>query len=272
MLGEKGIRAISLDGIMDGRNIRLVENMKAVAWNGLEAAFDVLEGRWPTLRRDDGNPLRVVILGAGMVGKHAVEAATKLGNVERYQEHLIAEGPGAIAMTIGRAATRRPDLMEMLLRDADVLVDATQRRDTSKPVIPNAWIGWLPEHSAVVDLAVDPYLLEAEPPVVRSIEGIPQGNLDQYVFSPEDPAWKEKIPEGIPCDERRTTVTCYSWPGIHPQACMAHYARQLEPLMEVLFQKGYDDLEMTGGYFERALCRGILREWLKAGTYEPRPR
>ena len=36
-LKKLGIKAISLDSIANDDNIRLVENMKAVAWNGLEA-------------------------------------------------------------------------------------------------------------------------------------------------------------------------------------------------------------------------------------------
>ena len=73
--------------------------------------------------------------------------------------------------------------------------------------------------------------------VVRGIEGIPQGNLDQYVFPADDPKWDSIVPGTIPSKNRRTTVTCYSWPGVHPEACMLHYAQQLEPFMEVLFEK-----------------------------------
>ncbi|MBN1312401.1 MAG: alanine dehydrogenase [Anaerolineae bacterium] len=271
-LGSSGIKAISLDGIVNSQNIRLVENMRAVAWNGLEAAFDVLGGRWLELKRPDGRPIRVLILGAGMVGKHAVEAVTKLGNIERNAEHMIAGGSGAIATTVGRNVTGNPDLMKNLMQEADILVDATQRREPSKPVIPNDWVAWLPEHAIIADLAVDPYLLDGDPPIVRGVEGVPQGNLDQYVFAPDDPAWDQSVPPSIPSKHRRTVVSCYSWPGIHPLACMEHYARQLEPLIEVLMEKGYDDLAVSGGYFERALYRGTLKEWQNSGAYSPRPR
>src|SRR5512135_3456973 len=124
-----------------------------------------------------------------MVGKHAIEAATKLGNVERNNDHIASNGPGAVAISIGRNITSNPSTMKMLMEQADILVDATQRRDPSRPIVPNEWIGWLPRHAVVVDLAVDPYALDADPPVVRGIEGIPQGNLDQYVFTAEDSKW-----------------------------------------------------------------------------------
>jgi alanine dehydrogenase len=261
-LNKLGIKAISLDSITNDDNIRLVENMKAVAWNGLEAAFDWLEKRWPGLVRPDKRPIRTLVMGTGMVGKHAVDAATKLGNVERNKDHIAANGPGAAAVSIGRNLSSKAATMKRLFRETDILVDATQRRNPSAPVVPNEWIDWLPEHAVLVDLSVDPYTLNADPPVVRGIEGIPQGNLDQYVFPPDDPKWDDLVPDSIPSKHRRTAVTCYSWPGVHPEACMRHYARQLQPLMFHLFKKGYDGISLRGDYFERALYRGTLKAWL----------
>ena len=265
-LKEMGIKSISLDSIINDNDLRMVENMRAVAWNGLEAAFDWLEKDWPGLVRPDKKPIPVLILGTGMVGKHAIEAATKLGSVERNSDHIAAKGPGAVALSIGRNVSSNPETMKTLMEQADILVDATQRRDASQPVIPNAWIGWLPSHAVLVDLAVDPYTLDANPPVVRGIEGIPQGNLDQYVFPADDPKWDVLVPGKIPSRNRRTAVTCYSWPGVHPEACMEHYAQQLAPFMEVLFEKGYDSLSLDGEYFERALYRATLKAWLQDET------
>ncbi|NJC95145.1 MAG: hypothetical protein FIB03_02220, partial [Anaerolineae bacterium] len=262
--------AISLDSIANDNNLRMVENMKAVAWNGLEAAFDRLEKEWTGLVRPDKQPINVLILGTGMVGKHAIEAATKLGNVERNNEHIASNGPGAVAVSIGRNIASNASTMKDLMEQADILVDATQRRDASKPDVPNKWTAWLPNHAAVVDLAVDPYTLDADPPVVRGLEGIPQGSLDQYVFPADDPKWDSLVPDSIPSKHRRTTVTCYSWPGVHPEACMTHYAQQLEPFMEVLFEKGYDGLSLDGTYFERALYRATLKAWMNEDEAEPR--
>jgi alanine dehydrogenase len=259
-LQQKGIHSISLDSIVDDYNLRLVENMRAVAWNGLESAFNVLEDKWPNLQRSPEDPFRVLILGTGMIGKHAVEAATKLGDAERNARHIEAGGQGSVAWCLGRNLSSNEVVMEDLMRQADILVDATQRRDASRPVIPNAWIAWLPEHAVIVDLTVDPYLLEGTPPVVRSIEGIPQGNLDKYVFAPDDPDWDLTVPPSIPSTHRRTAISCYSWPGIHPEACMDHYGRQMEPLMEELLEKGYEGLSSDGAYFERALYRAKLPE------------
>jgi alanine dehydrogenase len=271
-LKNLGINAISLDSITNDHGLRLVENMQAVAWNGLETAFDVLEKNWPGLRRPDGEPIRVLIMGTGMVGKHAVDAATKLGNVERNNQHIQDKGPGTVALTAGRNLTAHAPAMEKLFRQADILVDATQRRDPSRPLVPNSWLAWLPEHAVVADLAVDPYTFDITPPVVRGVEGIPHGNLDKYVFYPDDPDWDQTVPASVPSAQRRTVVSCYSWPGIHPEACMRHYAQQLEPLMKSLLEKGYDGLSPEGSFFERALYRATLRAWLKSSHYEARPR
>ena len=266
VLQERDIRSISLDGIVDDKNVRLIENMKAVAWNGLEAAFDVLEERFDGLRHPEGRLWKILVLGSGMVGKHAVDASIKLGNTERYQENLAVGTGQAMVRIVGRSVSSDPKLMQDLFRKTDILVDATSRRNSSKPVVPNDWLAWLPEHAVLVDLAVDPYTLGAKSPVVRGIEGIPKGNLDQYIFYPDDPHWTDSIPDVIPSKERRTAVTCYSWPGIHPAACMRHYARQLLPMMEVLAETDYDELSLNGNYFQRALYRATLHGYLEGIT------
>jgi alanine dehydrogenase len=96
---------------------------------------------------------------------------------------------------------------------------------------------------------------------VRGIEGIPQGNLDKLIFEWNDPDWEKTVPASVPSKHRRTVVSCYSWPGTHPEECMHHYAQQLKPLMAELFDNGYDRLSQDGDFFERALYRGTLKAW-----------
>lgn len=148
------------------------------------------------------------------------------------------------------------------LARTDILVDATARRDTSRPLLPNAWLGWLPDHAIVCELAVDPYLLDDDPPVVRGIKGIPQGNLDQWEFGRDDPAW-DRLPTGILTTNRRTVVSCYSWPGMRPEACMELYGSQLTPLLQTLIWYGGLAAIAPGVSFHgRALWRGSLRRFL----------
>ena len=262
-----GIGAIGLDRIIDDTGRRLVVNARAVGWNGVDAAFGVLDRDWPAFRSRDREPVRVLVTGVGAVGRFAVEAATKVGNVER-RDLLMADGiPGVIVEAVGRNVTVDASLVRPLLARADILVDASQRDDASRPLIPNAWLADLPAHAVICDLVVDPYLLDVEPPTVRSIEGIPRGNLDKYVFHAANPDWTDTIPEGVPTRERRTVVSCYSWPGIRPRPCMELYGAQLAPLLEVLIAAGgADGPQPDGSYLERALHRGSLTSWLETGA------
>jgi alanine dehydrogenase len=261
-LEDLGLRAISLDTIRDDEGRRLVVNSRAVAWNGLEAAFETLERTWPRLTSRERGPVRVSVMGAGEIGKHAVEAATKYGNAERSELLTRCGLPGVEVVTIGRNLTCDERYLRERLRVTDVLVDATQRHDPSVPLVANADIALLPLHAVICDLVVDPYLPAADPPTVRGIEGIPQGNLDRYVFDVDDPAWDE-LPPRVPTANRRAVVSCYSWPGVHPKRCMELYGKQLAPLLETLVHRGgVGGIRPDGSFHERALYRGSLRAWL----------
>ncbi len=265
---ELGLEAISLDSIEDDDGKRLVENMPAVAWNGVEAAFEALQAQYPQFLDETRPPIRVTVMGAGLVGKQAVEAASKYGNREKARM-LDARGlPGVEVTLLGRNLTGRWRYMRDRLMQTDILVDATQRSVTSEPLVPNEWIAWLPQHAVLCDLVVDPYILDADPKTVRSLEGIPRGSLDQYVFRADDPKWDETVPREIDSRNRRTAVTCYSWPGVHPEDCMRLYGRQLAPLLETLFARGGPEgLRLKGDFHERALGRASLRTW--AGQPKP---
>jgi alanine dehydrogenase len=261
-LEELGIEAVSLDMIEDDEGRRLVVNSRAVAWNGLQAAFETLERTWPSMTSRGRGAVRVTILGAGEIGKHAVEAATKYGNVVRSEVLTRYGVRGVEVTTIGRNLTWDEAYLRERLSVTDILVDATQRHDPSVPLIRNAWLADLPAHAVICDLVVDPYLLEEDPPTVRGIEGIPQGDLDRYVFDVDDPAW-QALPPGVPTDARRPVVSCYSWPGVHPKRCMERYGTQLAPLLETLIARdGFDGVRSDGAFHERALYRGSLRAWL----------
>ncbi len=261
MLRELGVDALSLDLIRSEDGRRLVENLRSVAWNGVAAAFSALERTWPALINPHRSTVKVTILGAGRVGRHAVEFATKYGDDARNEAFGRLGLPGVEVVTAGRNLTGDAGYLKGRLAVTDILVDATARRDPSTPVVPNPWIAVLPEHAVICDLAVDPYLLDTTPRIVRGIEGIPQGDLDRWEFAPDDPAW-DALPPEIPTGERRTVVSCYSWPGVRPEPCMHVYGSQLAPLLEVLLGAGgLEGIRPEGSYFEQALARGSLRHW-----------
>jgi alanine dehydrogenase len=263
LLSDLGIDAISLDTIVDDEGHRLIENLRSVAWNGIGAAFQALERHWPAMTIKGRPPIRVTIMGAGTVGKHAVEFATKYGDDARNEAFMRSGLAGVEVATTGRNLTRDPDYLRGRLTMTDILVDATQRHDASIPLIPNAWIGLMPDHAVICDLVVDPYLLDSDPVVVRGIEGIPQGNLDQWEFARDDPAW-DLLPPSIPTENRRIVVSCYSWPGVRPEPCMHVYGSQLAPILGTLLRTGgLDGLRRDGSYHERAIWRASLRAWLR---------
>ncbi len=265
-LRSLGIEAISLDSIKDDVGRRLVENLKAVAWNGLEVGFQVLHRTYPApgLESKTRPPIQATVIGVGAVGIHAVQAANRYGNIATWRELASSGTPGVQVTAIDYDLTRDETLMREILSKTDILVDATQRPDQTQFVIPNQWVGWMPPHAVLVDLSVDPYNCKTDPPEVKGIEGIPQGNLDQYVFAPDDPAY-ERIPGCVSTENRRWAVSCYSWPGIHPRACMEIYGKQLRPLMRTLIEKGgAENINPQGSFFERALSRAMLSRWTPA--------
>jgi alanine dehydrogenase len=257
------VEAISLDSLKDDNGRRLVENLKSVAWNGLEVGFQVLRRTYPApgMEGKDRNPIQATVLGVGAVGMHAVQAASRYGDLQLWQ--LLAKRgiPGVQVTAIDYDVVNNENTMREILSRTDILVDATQRPDPGKVIIPNEWIGWMPEHAVLVDLSVDPYNFEVSPPEVKGIEGIPQGNLDQYVFKPDDPAY-ERLPTSVSTKNRRHVASCYSWPGIHPKECMELYGNQLRPVMRMLIEKGgVQNIKARGFYFERAITRAMLSKW-----------
>lgn len=259
-----GLEAISLDSIKDDTGRRLVENLRAVAWNGIEAAMKVLRRIYPAPGFDspDRPPLRVTLLGAGAVGMFVMQAAVRYGD-DTLRAELAGRGVAGVRVTtVDYDLTPRADVMAGLLADTDILVDATQRLDPSRPVIPNSWLAHLPLHAVLLDLSVDPYDCTVQPSAVKGIEGIPQGNLDKYVFAPDDMAFDD-LPSCVHTRQRRHVVSCYSWPGIHPESCMEVYGKQLQPIMRTLIERGgVTRLNPQGRFFERAITRAQLSRWL----------
>jgi alanine dehydrogenase len=262
-LRSLGINAISLDSLKDDSGRRLVENLRAVAWNGMEVAFQTIANTYPAPGFESPlrAPLQVTLMGAGAVGLQVVQAAIRYGNPAVWQDMARRQVPGVQVTVVDYDTTPYPAIMRDILSRTDILVDATQRPDPGQVVVPNEWIGDMPEHAVLVDLSVDPYRCDESPISLKGIEGIPQGNLDQYIFSPTDPAY-ELLPECVASTHRRYTVSCYSWPGIHPKDCMDHYGDQLRPILRILIERGgLDNIRRDGRFFERAITRARLSTW-----------
>ena len=132
-------------GYPDEDTTDAISGVTAPGIGKLEAAFEALAPE-RLAKRDD--PVRVTVMGAGLVGKHAVEAALKYGSLERAAAWAATHPPVEV-VTIGRSLTGDERYLRDRFARTDILVDATQRSDSSRPLIPNAWIAWLPPHAGV---------------------------------------------------------------------------------------------------------------------------
>jgi alanine dehydrogenase len=255
------LQAVSLDLVRDDLGRRLVENLDAVAMNGVREAFRQLlldAGRFAGPTR---TPVRMTVLGAGAVGARAASAGVRYGD-EGLRAQLKQRGLAGVEVTLIDAELAGDEgYLKQQLGQTDLLVDATKRADQSQVVVPNAWLAELPAHAVVLDHCADPYDFAFSPPHRKAIEGVPQGNLDQFVFRPGDPAF-EALDARVAHAVQRTTLCCYSWPGIEPAACMEVYSKQIEPVLRAVLEVGTRQLQPTGGtWAERATARACLSQW-----------
>ncbi|MBL8919117.1 MAG: hypothetical protein JNJ54_09680 [Myxococcaceae bacterium] len=258
------VTGVAMDQIVDDLGRRLIENLEAVGFNGVRVGMEALASTWPGFDSPERPPLHATVLGGGAVGAHAVRAAVRYGD-DQVRARLGAAGVAGVRVTVlDVELTQNGPLLDDVLRTTDLLVDATQRRDVSRPVVRNDQLAHLPAHAVIVDLSVDPYDFDRNPPAVRGLEGIPEGTLDQYVFAPDDPAW-DLLDARVPHAARRTVASCYSWPGIRPVDCMTVYGKQLEPVLRALIERGTDLPAQGGTWAERATGRGCHRRWVMGG-------
>lgn len=264
-LKSLGIEAISLDSIKDDLGKRLVENLRSVAWNGAEVAFNLLKDLYPPPGIEDPNrnPIKVTVMGSGAVGGFAIQAAVRYGNQEYWKKLATLGATGVQVTVVEYDLTNHEKVMMQILKYTDILIDATQRPDPRRPVIPNDWIDVMRPYAILLDLSVDPYDSDQNQILsVKGIEGIPHGNLDQYIFPPDDPSYNS-IPPFIQTKYRRYAVSCYSWPGIHPEFCMNIYGQQLAPIFFTLLQiGGVEKINSNGTFFEKAISRAMLSNWI----------
>ncbi|MDH4111815.1 MAG: hypothetical protein OEV60_03920 [Actinomycetota bacterium] len=262
LIADLGLQAISFDAVVDDLGRRQVEYLEAVGWNGVRLAFVEIARQHPHFAHPSRRPLRVTCLGAGAVGSHAVRAATRYGDPELREELAASDVPGVEVTVVDFDLTRHEDYMLERLEVTDLLIDATQRIDPTRPIVPNPWIAALPPDAVILDLAVDPYDFTVDPPRTKGVEGVPHGNLDHSVFPVDDPAWDE-LDHRIDTRQRRLSLSCYAWPGVEPVDCMRVYGRQIEPVLAVAMRGPVDRLDDNSpDRQERAVAHADLRRWL----------
>jgi alanine dehydrogenase len=264
MLFERGIVGVAMDAIVDDAGLRLVEDLEGVAWNGTREAFRRIRRTHPRFDHPERRPLHVTCLGSGRVGGWAVHASTRYGEPELREELAVRQVPGVEVTVVDFDLTWHEDYMRARLGATDLLIDATHRRDPTRPVVPNAWLEELPDDAVILDLAADPYDFGFEPPYVKGIEGTPHGDLDQWAFEPDDPAY-DALDGHVETKNRRFVLSCYSWPGLDPARCMRRYGEQLEEVVELILKVPADEWDATeGSHIERAVGRAEVARWVSS--------
>ncbi|WP_432408031.1 alanine dehydrogenase [Wukongibacter sp. M2B1] len=259
LLKKKKIKCYSMDSMVNDKNERMVVNYWGTSMSGASVAFDKLKETMLDFYSENRKPINVSLVGFGQVGINALKAFNKLSHREFYDRKVL----GLVVKVLSRSITRDIDALIPILRETDILVDASKRRDPSKVIVPNDLISHMPEHAIILDLTADPYDDKVKPMQQKGIEGIPTGNLEKYIIEPDDELYNT-IPDGVNKSNRRTVVSCNAWPGVHPKESMKVYGNQMYPFMKVLLEKTPKALLINSDNpYERALVRSSLDFYLK---------
>ena len=130
--------------------------------------------------------------------------------------------------------------------------------DATNYVVSNELLGYLKEHSIILDLTADPYLITESYIQVKAVEGIPHGTLDKNVIYPGDEEYST-VPKCLQSHNQRTVVSCNAWPGVKPKACMDLYGKQLIYIVQNLIGYSFGDFDLySSDYFNRAIYRGTI--------------
>ena len=216
LLKSLGVTCFSMDAVTDDSGRRLVENLRGTARYGVRAAVQAWHAQNPF-----GGLIHALVMGSGGVGRMAVD------------ELIHATQAPVCVSVVGRSVTGDKGLMKSLLKDTDILVDATYRSDPSQVIVTRDMVRVMPKQAVICDLAVDPD--------IRAIEDIPIGDLSKTLH-----CWDRKV------------VSCYGWPATHPHECMMAYERQLQELLTEVI-KGGEFFEDDNNPLRRALARAIQK-------------
>ena len=262
-LKEKNIFGVSMDSLRNDFLERIVVNYNGTSGNGVEMAFQELSKTMKDFYSKDRDTIKVTIIGMGMVGLYAAKAAGKYGNLELNNKMKELNTKGVIVNMLPRSVTNDREELIKILKETDILIDASTRDNPSNYIISNDLISYLKPHGVILDLTADPYLTDIEPMQVKAIEGIPTGTLDKPVIYPNDPIYNT-IPEQVNKDNRRVVVSCNAWPGIKSEECMYLYGMQLFPILQQLIRLSRENFtEVSDDYFTRAIHRATIEYFEK---------
>ena len=264
LLKEQELVCFSMDSLVDGDGMRMLVNYRGTSRSAVRVGFNELKKRMPDFYSEDRRPLNATIIGLGSVAQFAARALEEFSD----EEFLIRNSSvsGIIIRMIPRTITKDLSLLEPIMRETDILIDASRRLDPTQIIIPNYLIGLLPKHAIIIDITADPYNEKINPIQVKGIEGIPTGTLEKYVIEIDDEIYKT-IPKEINSSNRRVVVSCNAWPGVDPEDCMRIYGIQILPFLKVLLSKGTEHLYVESEeLYESSLVKASIF-YRKVGYY-----
>ncbi|MBR0171379.1 MAG: hypothetical protein IJQ21_01155 [Lachnospiraceae bacterium] len=254
LINRKQLKSFSMDSMVDDRGIRTFVDYFGTAFAGSETAFGVLKEIRKDFDDDERKPFVVTIVGAGGVAQGCVRSMEVLSDRELFAKHL----PGLITQVITRSVTEDDRALRRVLKDTDILVDATNRPDSTVFIITNDQLGELKEQAIILDLAADRYDTSIDPPQVKAFEGTIKGTPDNMIRKTDDPDY-EAVPKSVSTKNRRLTVSCDAWPSVHPKESIEFYQILMKNYLNILLTKDTDELDINSNdTFERSLCRSSI--------------
>lgn len=263
LLKEKNIHGVSMDLIRNDIMERIIVNYAGTSGNGIQTAFQELSKSMKNFYSKDRKIINVSIIGLGMVGLTAAKAAKMYGSHEIDERMKKIGAKGVLVKMLPRNITCDRHELIQILKETDILVDASTRDINSEYIVENELIKYMKPTSVILDLTADPYLTDIEPIQVKAIEGIPTGTLDKMVFYQNDDEYSF-IPPGVCTNNRRIVVSCNAWPGLNAVECMKLYGKQLTPVVKMLIRNDVRETnEHSDSFFMRAVYRGSIEYFEK---------
>lgn len=263
LLKERKINCFSMDALCNDEDNRIMVNYRGTARTGSRIAFEELKKRTNGFESIKNNVINITILGMGAVAANSAKAFEEFSDKEFLSENNTR---GAIVHMLPRTITQSYERLKNAIEITDILVDASKRLDSTKIIVMNELIEYLPEYAIILDLTADPYNDKVEPIQVKGIEGIPTGTLDKFVVEVDDKMY-DSLPKTISSQNRRVVVSCNAWPGVDAEDCMNLYGQQIIPFLDVVLSKDIESLNMNSkNLYERSLVRASLDYYLKNKT------
>lgn len=255
LIKRKNLQPFSMDSIVDDQGLRMFVDYFGTAYCGCKAGIDVLKKTYRDFYSRERGPLKAFVMGAGGVGQGVVKSLEVISDDEFLDKKGVA---GILPFVATRTITSDKQAMRELLKEADLLIDATQRKNQSIQIIDNEEVAYLPEHAVIVDLCADRYDFTLDPPLRRVVEGTVNGNPAHYIIYPDDPLY-DQLPAGVDSTNRRVVVSCDAWPGMDYRRSVQYYYGLMKNYVGVILGKDFDEIsEDSDNLFERGLYRSTL--------------